>query len=348
MTRTSKLALVAFAALALPVSAAPDAPLHTSAVITFTRLPEGHVPFPEGTPPPHIGAGEQLAGFYLTGMPADQERMMKLTSPHMGITYLFTNEEAARSFGSHGMGRHEPTDTCLADGAEVTRFRRGMGNDDDTPLTWPARYTGEASFSFESPPTPNSQPDVHAMHTERFVAGTEGKASIDIVDAWVDSRTRGARLLYRGTLALTRVFVAPNALEVYAARDGEVLQVVLHSAKSSLPQFIRERQRSLVVNLPEQNMGVSDCGHLRFLLRAPPGDGQMGTLQTSAYLPPSDEELRSLGDPAASDYESKLFRMMRQRTFQLSVSASSTSSDPHPVVSISLAWLGRERASDYW
>jgi hypothetical protein len=219
---------------------------------------------------------------------------------------------------------------------------------DDTPPTWPTRNTSQLSFQFDAPPTPDSQPDVHAIHSERFVAGVDGRATLELVDAWVDGRTRGVRLLNRSTLPLSRVFVGPNELEVFAARDGEALQVVLHTGKTlPTPRFVRDRVRQLVVTLPEQDIGVSDCGHLRFALRAPPGEGQMGTVQSTAFLPPSDEELATLGDPAASDHDMKLFRMMRQRAFQLSISASSSSADPHPIVSVSLSWLGRERGSDF-
>ena len=60
---------------------------------------------------------------------------------------------------------------------------------------------------------PGSAGDVHAVHAERFVPGADGHASLSIVDAWVDARTRGARAYARSTLPLARVFVGPNGLE---------------------------------------------------------------------------------------------------------------------------------------
>ncbi len=329
-------------ALAASASADQKEPLHGFATVAFARLPVGHVPFPEAKPPAHVPVAETLAGFYFAGMPVEQDRMMKLTNPHMGMAYMAPTEAAARALGS-GSYNPDPVDTCLSDGAEVERRATG----DDTPLTWPTRNTQQLVFQFETPPNAQSEPDVHAIHSERFVAGTEGHATLEVVDAWADVRTRGVRLLDRYTLSLTKVFTAPNELEVYAARDGEVLQVVLHYAMSkSVPRFVRDRLRSVAVNMPDQDVATADCGHLRFQLRAPAGTGQMATLQSTAFLPPSEEELATLSGVTGPEREMKVFAMMRKRAFQLAISESASAADTHPVVSISIGWLGHERSAD--
>jgi hypothetical protein len=318
--------------------------MHTHATINFTRLPAGHVPYPEATPPAHVGAGESVVGFYLSNMPAEQERMMKLTNSRMGMAYLATTEAEARAYGSGTYYAGDPSEACLADGAEVQR-QKGVSDDDPN---WPTRESQQLTFQFDSPPTPESEPDVHAIHSERFVAGTEGHATLDVVDAWVDARTHGVRLLTRYSLPLMRVFTGPNDLEVFAARDGETTQVILHYATRASTRVLRDRLRSIVVTLPEQNMAVSDCGHVRFSLRAPAGNGQMGTFQSIAYLPARPEELAALdANVTGMQRERTELRMMRQRAYQLSISATSSSVDPHPIVSISLAWLGRERGADF-
>jgi hypothetical protein len=190
---------------------------------------------------------------------------------------------------------------------------------------------------------------VHAVHSERFVAGTEGHASLEIADAWFDVRTRGVRLVGRSTLPLLRVFVGPNGLEVYAARDGEAVQVVLHTADkpaddAALAEQLRPRLRNLFVTLPDRNSGNADCGHLRLTLRAPAGIGQMATLQSAAFLPPVDGDSGEVPDDESDQARgSRLFQAMRQRAYQLSVSATSSSTDKSPVLSIALGWIGRER-----
>jgi hypothetical protein len=191
--------------------------------------------------------------------------------------------------------------------------------------------------------------DVHAVHSERFVAGTEGHASLEITDAWFDARTRGVRLLGRSTLPLLRVFVGPNGLDVYAARDGEAVQVVLHtpdrpSDDAALAEQLRARLRNMFVTLPDRNSGSADCGHLRLTLRAPAGVGQMATLQSAAFLPPVDGDSGEVPDDESEQARgSRLFQAMRQRPYQLTVSATTSSADKSPVVSIALGWIGRER-----
>jgi hypothetical protein len=188
------------------------------------------------------------------------------------------------------------------------------------------------------------------VHAERFVAGESGRASLAIADAWVDVRTRGVKLIDRSTLPLSRVFVGPNGLEVYAARDGAALQVVLRAPDhptddAALAGQIRAQLRNLSAVLPGRGGGTSDCGHLRFALRAPAGVGQMATLQSVAFLPPTDGDTPSPPDGESDDARaSRELQAMRQRPFQLSVSATSTTTDPSPIVSIALGWTGREHA----
>jgi hypothetical protein len=191
--------------------------------------------------------------------------------------------------------------------------------------------------------------DVRTVHAERFVAGEGGRASLALADAWVDIRTRGVKLIDRSTLPLSRVFVGPNGLEVYAARDGATLQVVLHAPDrpvddAALAAQLRAQLRSMSAVLPERSAGSSDCGHLRLTLRASAGAGQMATLQSIAFLPPLDGDTPPAPEGESDDARaSRELQAMRQRPFQLSVSATSTTTDASPVVSIALGWTGRER-----
>jgi hypothetical protein len=149
---------------------------------------------------------------------------------------------------------------------------------------------------------------------------------------------------------LLRVFVGPNGLDVYAARDGEAVQVVLHapdhpSDDAALAEVLRARLRNMFVTLPDRNSGNADCGHLRMTLRAPAGIGQMATLQSAAFLPPLDGDSGEVPDDESDQARgSRLFQAMRQRAYQLTVSATSSSADKTPVLSIALGWIGRERA----
>ena len=85
------------------------------------------------------------------------------------------------------------------------------------------------------------------------------------------------------------MFVGPNGLEVYAAGDGERLQVVfrspVHPAQDpAVSEALRTRLRSLSATTPELGGANSDCGHLRVALRAVPGGGEMVTLAATRMV----------------------------------------------------------------
>jgi hypothetical protein len=356
----------AVAVIAVPAAGAEPPPAaKTGAVPSFATLPEGHVAdLPSATPPRRVAANEKITGFVTATMPSEQARQMRLARQDVAFSYLFADEEQAKAFAqSHG-NQEGKTDACLIDGGNAEALKSLHGDaDDDGPHEWQSSYSSMLSFQFETTPGASgatvvrskrrmrSSPggDVHAVHSERFVAGADGHASLEITDAWFDARTRGVKLLGRSTLPLQRVFVGPNGLEVYAARDGEAVQVVLHtpdrpSDDAALAEQLRARLRNLFVTLPDRNSGNADCGHLRITLRAPAGIGQMATLQSSAFLPPVDGDSGEAPDDESEQARgSRLFQAMRQRPYQLTVSATASSTDRSPVVSIALGWIGRER-----
>jgi hypothetical protein len=183
---------------------------------------------------------------------------------------------------------------------------------------------------------------VRAVHSESFVSDGEGRGSLRIVDAWVDPRTQGVRLIGRSTLPLARVFAGPNGLELYAARDGAAVQVVVRAGGRGGPRD-GERDPSLLnlaAILPDGNVATSDCGHVRFALKASPGDAQMATLQSFALLRPLGAEAPI---SPSTEQGTKPAEEIRRRPFQLSVSASQSTVDPRPVLSLAVAWVGREQ-----
>lgn len=373
-SRTAAGALLLGAALVAPASPASGAETppatRTGVAPSFASLPEGHVPpLPDATPPAHIPARQKDAAFVGAPMPPDQLKQLRTARQDIGFSYLFPGEAEAKAFkASHG-NRDDKGDACLVDGgnAETLKSGRPAADDDDAappePRDWPSNYTGMLSFQFETSPAPGSPRvvvrskrrrvtssggDVHAVHSERFVAGQDGRASLELADAWFDMRTRGARVYGRATLPLTRVFAGPNGLEVYAARDGGAVQLVLHapdhpSGDAALAEQLRQRLRSMTFTLPDHNGGNGDCGHVRVTLRALPGAGEMATLQSTAFLPPLEGDQGAVPEGESEDARgSRLLGLMRQRPFQLSMSATASSADEAPVVSIALGWIGRE------
>ena len=348
--------------------AEPPPAAKTGAMPSFASLPEGHVAaLPETPPPERVAAREKAGGFVAAPMPKEQATQLLQARQDVVFSYLFADEQQARAFAKSRGSQDDRADACLVDGGNAETLTSGRGSEEGEaePREWPATYASTLSFQREANRVSgkpgqvvvrsrrharsSSGGDIHAVHSERFVAGQDGRASLEIADAWFDARTRGVRLLGRSTLPLLRVFVGPNGLEVYAARDGAAVQIVLHapdrpSDDAALGDQLRPRLRSMAVTLPDHNGGNTDCGHLRVALRAPRGVGEMATLQSIAFLPPLDADPGDAPDGESDEGRgSRLFQAMRQRPFQLGVSATASSTDKSPVLSVALGWIGRER-----
>ncbi|MGH7297549.1 MAG: hypothetical protein ACRELB_21610, partial [Polyangiaceae bacterium] len=310
-------------------------------------------------------AGAHVDGLFRASPPAEQARRMRSARPGLRLTYLFADEAQAREFSRSRGNRSAAIESCLVDGGTADSLdpaRRGKGA---APPEWPSSFSSFLSFQFELAPAPDASvtvrggrfsrssrgSDVHAVHAERFVAGagSGATASLEMIDAWFDMRSGGARLVGHTTMPLARVFQGPSGLDVYAARDGDAVEVVFHAATPggdpALAQQLRERAASMAVTLSDGGggSGNSDCGHLRLALRAPEGAGAMATLQSTAFLPPLDGD--DWGTPSDDESEeargARLLQAMRVRPFQLGVSATRASGDAAPVLSIALGWIGR-------
>jgi hypothetical protein len=374
--RASAAAVLLAGAIAAPSASAqaPTTPAaeRTGATPSFASLPEGHVaPLPETTPPGRIPAREKNAHFVGGGLPAEQAKQMTQARPEMSFSYLFPGEEQARAFQRSKGSTDETIDACLVDGGNAETLQSGRSTDpaEQEPREWPSTYSATLSFQFEKYPSPASARrvvvrsrrrarsmtggEVRAVRSERFVDGQDGHASLEVSDAWFDVRTRGVRVFKSSTLPLQRVLVGPNGLEVYAARDGDALELVVHVpehpvADAEVADQVRSRLRNMSFTLPDRNSGGSDCGHVRIALRAHVGAGQMATLQSVAFLPALDVPVGLHPEGESADgRRAGLFAALRQRPFQLSASATRTTADEAPVVSFALGWLGRERPAGF-
>jgi hypothetical protein len=329
--------------------AADEPPLTaTGATPGFRSLPEGHVaPVPSAAAPAHIAAGERVSGFVFASTPAEQAKMLRMNQ--VGMSYLFASATRAKAF-SAGRGDEDAdaSATCFVDGESALSPAEQDEEDDadmpnarssPPPKEWPAQGSSMLSMQF---PLRSPGTRTHAVHAEKLVVGADGQASLEMTDAWADAETHGVRLMARSRLALRRIFIGPNGVEVYAAREGAVVQVVVRAPTSPADPELR----SLIVALPGGQSGATDCGHLRFVLRSGRGQGQMAVMQSIALLPPLDGDEPVIPAEAKDSAETKaslLLQAMRRRPYQLSVSASQSGADPDPVLTVSLGWVGRER-----
>jgi hypothetical protein len=331
--------------------AAADTPAiaPTGATPSFRSLPQGHVAsMPSSHAPATVEAGARVAGFVVVPPPPEQSKA--LGGGESGVTYVSSTAARARAMFSGNAQLDDTTpQTCFVDGESASEQEDGAaGSTTPPPRAWPSQAGSTQAMSFQR----SGAGAVHPMHAERLSVDGRGHGSLAITDVWLDARTRGVKLIGRSRLSLQRIFVGPNGLEVYAARDGTGLQIVVRAATSpiegaSAAARVASELGTLTVVLPGGTSGGGDCGHVRFELRPRPGEGEMATLQSVALLPPlaGDEAVTSARDEAPSPDSIAAMRLqaMRRRPFQLSVSATESSSDETPVLSVAVGWLGRER-----
>ncbi len=332
--------------------AAADTPAiaPTFATPSFQSLPQGHIaPMPRRRAPATVAAGARVEGFVV--VPPPPQQLKSLRGSDSGVSYVFSSAARARTTLS-GNGPPDDTapQTCFVDGEGIPEEEddgRGGSTGPAPPRPWPSQAASMQAMSFQL----SGAGAVHPMHAERLSVDGRGHATLATTDVWLDARTRGVKLIGRGSLPLQRVFVGPNGLEVYAARDGAGLQVVVRAATSPIEGTaaaarVASELGNLSVVLPGGTSGGGDCGHARFELRPKPGEGQMATLQSVALLPPlaGEEAMAPAGEaPSADTLAAMRLEAMRRRPFQLSVSATESSSDDSPVLSVAVGWLGRER-----
>jgi len=187
---------------------------------------------------------------------------------------------------------------------------------------------------------------VSAIHMERFDE-KNGAGVLQIVDAWVDPATRGARVFAQKTVPLALVGATAYGVRVFAMRDDrsteKLVQFVL------VPDAKHRADNAVMLGVPgdARTVARSQCGHLR--IGVPVTDeGASAQLFTSLVVsdtkPDSaasaaapSEHLAKRRKRAADDTQERKFR-----TLTAQVSVSKTSRDPEPVVSVSFGWAERE------
>ena len=156
--------------------------------------------------------------------------------------------------------------------------------------------TGELRFSTT----------VSAVRTERLAFAADGKPSLEIVDAWVDPQTLGARELARTSVPLARIGRGPGGVGIYAFRAGEELQVVMPLAGSA-------RYRG-----HDGEIRFSECAAARASVGAPEAGG-------AALISASAEDAAH-----------------RPGLLTVNVGVSRLSRDPAPVISVAASWAEEE------
>ena len=365
----ARMALVVVALGAACAGLARDA--RSAQTPRFGTLPEGEVGFvPDAKlAPSRVGAGERAPGFFVAQPPKAQLLQFN-RARSASLVFLFSSaKDAAEMSGSKGFGAQgTDTATCFttADRAEMFARRAGApAGGEPAPIEWPSWFearptvrSGSGAALRKKPRVAATVGPVMAVHSEKLVRGADGGATLEMADAWVDAETLGTRLIGTRSLPLVRIATAPSGIEVYAARSRDEVEVVVTGTRAgealdpSMRPFARQFAR-LNASLGESRTANSDCGHIRIALHPDAEKGTpMSVVQTVALLPALDPEK---GEPVPSPREQdpprvataqmeafKAVQAMRKRPVSVSLSATKTSADAEPVLSVAVGWAGRE------
>jgi hypothetical protein len=203
------------------------------------------------------------------------------------------------------------------------------------------------------------------VHLERLSVSADGTtASLEATDAWIDTTTRGARLVAKSTLPLKQIGTLAGGRKIFAGRDERAdgrrgVQFVITRGQDTLAAQLG---RMFARRLDGDVVQDSGCAHFRMGIPLTK-DGESALVSTSVMLPSLDgKEAPTLaqlqGVPqrraranrvVATPFGSRTIsdepeeRELRLREVGIQLSVSQTSRDKEPVISVSQRWLARER-----
>jgi hypothetical protein len=336
--------------------------------LKFASLPTGAITqHPTGDPPKQVPATERVPGFFVGKPPPS-----RTANGRISFVMIFATDKEARDFSTE-RGRffngEGPSDVCFSERAVDIDIDEPGGPAEWNPSLEPAVQVAphfqpnmrKKALKAMRPSDIPRKFEVTAVHQERFVDQGNGMAQIDMVDAWVDPATRGARLIGRASLPLQKVGEAPGGLVIYGAKERTHVQLVIRRARPSegddgAPTSMEEMRRAQLRRMPlivEASSGAHDasnCGFTRVQLHAEKGVGEMAQLETTVLTtsPPEEQPPRKdsplqalLGDGDAA--QDLTLPELRVRPLTIHLSTSWTSKDKEPVISVTMGWAGRDR-----
>jgi len=290
----------------------------SAAVVPFTPLPVGEMTSIPGRAPAHVAAGAGVTGLFVAQAPAPAG------NPGYKRIEILDSKRDAAEFSSKGYVSSQADETRPSKHCVFYSDESSVPGD-----LWPTLARGEISMFKGS-----GQAPILGVHVETLEDGsTPGRpASLAVVDAWLDTRTRGLKLVAKTSIPLSTVAEGPYGIRVFAARsDDSVHFVVLPpSSKQGKAIPISKLDRGLIESGGE--IGVSQCRHNRITLRARPGAGEHALISFQRAEP----EAREVDDAGpSSDQPAETFGTLRTRLVQVHLSASRNMAATAPLVSVS-------------
>jgi hypothetical protein len=297
---------------------APIARAETTAK-TWNELPKGTLAPPPTKTVAWVSAHEKVADFHVLSLGSGG-------GDGHGLE-VFASEEEAKAVRE---GKTAGLEGCFTEAAA------SFGASDLSGTTWEG--LGDPHLTIWT----GNDDAVRAVHAERLVEDdTREKATLEVLDAWVDVRTRGARVIGRSTLPLVRVGGALQDLRVYAAREETSSKKMLHVVVKKDGDSARIDGGGIAAfELEGRTTPRGTCGHARVSLRADSAHGDVGLLRTTVSLPPIHKEAAAAAAVPPNEPQT---REIRARELEVQIGASQTSRDAVPVATVSFGWAGREQ-----
>lgn len=313
MHASTKIRFATALSLLLCSSASPGA------VVPFSPLPLGTMTSVPEHAPTYVAAGERVAGLFVAQAPVIR------SNPGYKRFEILDSKRDAAEFASRGY-------VSAQAGGSLTPKQCVFATDESSAAgdPWSPLARGEIA-SFGGP----GQKRVVGVHVETLEDGsTSGRSpSLGIVDAWLDTRTSGLRLITKSSIPLGAVAEGPYGIRVFAARDDDAVHfVVLPPAVDSEKglSFGNAFDRGIIESGGE--VGASQCRHSRVSLRALPGTGEHAVISFQH----AERAVREASDPEpSSENPTDAFAVARVRLVQVHLSASRNASAAAPIVSVS-------------
>ena len=341
----SSLALAALlsAVTVFGADATPKAtPSGDSGLIGVSTVAAGRLPGPpKGKRPTMIPGSEKAPGFFVVkpkGLGRGSGDFVML------VATVAQAKEAALGRGFGG-GETPANEFCFAE------EQKNWGSDDeDEESAWAPSVQPQATFNSS---TMNGRPRVEAVHQERRVQGAAG-AVLESADAWIDPVTRGARLIARSTLPLTRVATILGGSVVYAGRDEHTVHVIL-----TAPPDGDARRGTQVFAAVDGGIAASQCGYLRVPLANEKGQGHTATFVSNLELAPLNAQGKPVPKDLAKTSPQRLTPSLlglpkdvdrpdnRFRPVHVHASVSWASRDKDALLSVTSGWDARERTQPF-
>jgi len=321
MARRSTLlcATLAAATLVTTVVESANADDRTGATgSTFSSLPTGTIGAPpRGKVPGAVAGGEKVPGFFVA-------------KGNFGRDFIsiVPSARAAKQFEGGSREEPQPGEACFV---EDQPQNRRFGND-DADRAW--RGDLQPALMMQSSSTGGNRPAVTAVHSERVVEDG-AKVSLEVVDAWVDPRSRGVRLIGKNTVPLLAVSTLLGGTRVFAARDGENVQIILVA-----PRALRGGSQDGIFSIVDTNVSHSPCDHMRVAIKSEKGQGHAASFVTNVQLATIEEK-----DAKPAEPKPGVPARIETRFRPIHVNASVTwpSREKEALLSVSAGWDSRER-----